>query len=90
MFLYHKCLTNDASVDFVSPCLANVIVCIVEVVIGENTYFVERSNKILEKVVDAVCRSLKANYETVFIERFEFRDQQLESITVICGLKELN
>lgn len=37
-----------------------------------------------------MCRLLKTDDEAVFIERIEFRDQQLEAITVICELKRLN
>lgn len=53
MVLHHKCFTNDVSVDFISLRLADVIFShrgSLDRV--ENTHFVERSNKISDKVGD--------------------------------------
>ena len=55
MVLHHKCFANDVSVDFIGLGLANVIFShrgSLDRV--EHTHFVERSNKISDKVVAVV------------------------------------
>lgn len=53
---------------------------------GFNTHLVKFSDKVSNKIITVVCRRLKTDDDVVLLERFKYRDQQLEASASLVNL----